>query len=267
MGARQGPRHAAQHRRDARRRRCASARHKAGDWSTAHSVQWDALFPGNESNRALTNRLTRQSYPLGIIVNRDGRRFVDEGADFRNYTYARYGRAILEQPGSIAFQIFDSRTRPLLRAEEYDMPGVSVAEAGTVEELARRIGADERGLAATIAAFNASIDLEAPFDPTIKDGRPRRGGASEEQLGVADRPAAVLRLPGRLRHHVHLRRPPRRRPRSGARPGRPPHARPVRMRRDAGRSLQRQLPGRLRPGRRDGVRLPCRAPRVTRSDG
>ena len=144
---------------------------KAGDWSSAHSVQWDALFPGNESNRALTNRLTRQSYPLGIIVNREGRRFVDEGADFRNYTYARYGRHILEQPGSIAFQIFDSRTRPLLRAEEYDMPGVSVAVAGTVEELARRIGADEQGLAATVAAFNASINLEAPFDPTVKDGR------------------------------------------------------------------------------------------------
>jgi tricarballylate dehydrogenase len=144
---------------------------RGGDWSSAHSVQWDALHPGNESNRQLTNRLTRQSYPLGIIVNRDGQRFVDEGADFRNYTYARYGKAILEQPGSIAYQLFDSRTRPLLRAEEYDMPGVSVEVADTVDELAGRIGVDRRALVRTVSDFNASIDLDVVFDPTIKDGR------------------------------------------------------------------------------------------------
>jgi tricarballylate dehydrogenase len=144
---------------------------KGGDWSSAHSVQWDAHHRDNESNRELTNRLTRQSYPLGIIVNRDGQRFVDEGADFRNYTYARYGKAVLDQPGSIAYQIFDSRLRPLLRTEEYDMPGVSVETAATVEDLAGRIGVDPRRLAKTIGDFNASIDLRVTFDPTIKDGR------------------------------------------------------------------------------------------------
>jgi tricarballylate dehydrogenase len=144
---------------------------RGGDWSSAHGVQWDARHPANESNRQLTNRLTRQSYPLGIIVNRDGRRFVDEGADFRNYTYARYGRAILEQPGSIAYQIFDGRLRPLLRAEEYDMPGVSVETADTVAALGRRIGVDPVALTRTVEEFNASIDVTVPFDPTVKDGR------------------------------------------------------------------------------------------------
>jgi hypothetical protein len=42
---------------------------KGGDWGTCHSVQWDAFTATNESNRELTNRLTRQSYPFGIIVN------------------------------------------------------------------------------------------------------------------------------------------------------------------------------------------------------
>jgi tricarballylate dehydrogenase len=144
---------------------------KGGDWASAHSVQWDAWHPDNEGNRELTNRLTRQSYPLGIIVNRDGRRFVDEGADFRNYTYARYGRAILKQPGSIAFQLFDGRLRPLLRPEEYDMPGVSVVEAPTVEALARGLGIDAVTLATTVDEFNASIDRSVAFDPTVKDGR------------------------------------------------------------------------------------------------
>jgi tricarballylate dehydrogenase len=144
---------------------------RGGDWASAHSVQWDGWYPHNESNRELTNRLTRQSYPLGIIVNRDGARFVDEGADFRNYTYARYGRAILEQPGSIAFQLFDGHLRPMLRTEEYDMPGVSVAVAGTVEELAGRIGLDPAALVGTVDQFNRSIDRSVPFDPAVKDGR------------------------------------------------------------------------------------------------
>ncbi|OBF26341.1 tricarballylate dehydrogenase [Mycobacterium sp. ACS1612] len=144
---------------------------RGGDWSTAHSVQWDAYTPNNESNRELTNRLTRQSYPLGIIVNREGKRFLDEGADFRNYTYAKYGERILKQPGSIAFQIFDASLRPMLRSEEYDMPGISVVTADSIDELGRESGIDAAQFSATVAEYNASIDTSTPFDPTVKDGR------------------------------------------------------------------------------------------------
>lgn len=143
---------------------------KGGDWSTCHSVQWDAFHPENEGNLELTNRLTRQSYPLGILVNTEGRRFLDEGADFRNYTYAKYGKVILEQPGSLAFQVFDATTRPLLRAEEYEMPGVSELRADTLEELAALMEVPAEQLRSTIEDFNASI-VEAPLDPTVKDGR------------------------------------------------------------------------------------------------
>jgi tricarballylate dehydrogenase len=144
---------------------------KAGDWSTCHSVQWDAFLPDNESNRELTNRLTRQSYPLGIIVNTRGERFLDEGADFRNYTYAKYGREILAQPGSVAYQVFDAVTRPMLRTEEYDMPGVSVLVADDLAELAGLMGVDVDTFTATVAAFNDSIDRDVAFDPNVKDGR------------------------------------------------------------------------------------------------
>lgn len=144
---------------------------KGGDWSTCHSVQWDAGAEHNESNRELTNRLTRQSYPLGILVNREGRRFLDEGADFRNYTYAKYGREILAQPGSIAWQIFDATLRPMLRTEEYDMPGIGVHEAATLDDLADAMGIDAAALRTTVEEFNASIDRDVTFDPTVKDGR------------------------------------------------------------------------------------------------
>ncbi len=143
---------------------------RAGDWSTAHSVAWDAGAPPT-GDRALTNQLTRQSYPLGIVVNRDGRRFVDEGADFRNYTYARYGADILRQHGSVAFQLFDAATRPLLRPEEYDSPGVSEHVAPTISGLAALAGIDPAGLSHTVAEFNAAVRRDVPFDPTVKDGR------------------------------------------------------------------------------------------------
>ena len=79
-----------------------------GDWSSCHSVAWDVGADEGGGDRELTNQYTRSGYPLGVMVNRDGRRFVDEGADYRNYTYARYGRDILAQPGGVAFQLFDA---------------------------------------------------------------------------------------------------------------------------------------------------------------
>jgi len=162
---------------------------RGGDWNTCHSVQWDAFTALNESNRELTNRLTRQSYPLGIIVNRDGERFLDEGADFRNYTYAKYGREILRQPGSVAYQIFDAGLRPLLRPEEYDMPGVSVESAQTIPELAAKIGIDPEALDKTVTEFNNSIDRSVPLDPNVLDGRsartepPKSNWASQLETG------------------------------------------------------------------------------------
>src|SRR5262245_34737309 len=144
-----------------------------GDWSSCHSVAWDAGAPPGGGNRLLTNQLTRQSYPLGIVVNSGGKRFVDEGADYRNYTYAKYGREILAQPGGIAFQLFDAKTRPLLRREEYDSQPITAATADTLDELAKRLGIDVGGLRSTVDEFNAAI-VDVPFDPSVKDGRASR---------------------------------------------------------------------------------------------
>ncbi|MCA4131827.1 FAD-dependent tricarballylate dehydrogenase TcuA [Arthrobacter sp. M4] len=144
---------------------------RGGDWSSCHSVAWDAWHPENESNLELTNQLTRGGYPLGIVVNNEGKRFGDEGADYRNYTYARYGRDILAQPESAAFQIFDASSRPMLRSEEYDMPGVSVVTAPTLAELAQKACISVEGLKDTVRSFNESISGGAPFDPNVKDGR------------------------------------------------------------------------------------------------
>jgi tricarballylate dehydrogenase len=143
-----------------------------GHWSGCHSIAWDAGAPAT-GDRDLTNRLSRQSYPLGLVVNRDGERFLDEGADFRNYTYARYGAEILHQPGSVAFQLFDAQTVPLLRADEYESPGVSRAQAATVRELASALGVDGERLERTVTRFNDAV-TDDRFDPAVKDGKRTR---------------------------------------------------------------------------------------------
>jgi tricarballylate dehydrogenase len=140
-----------------------------GHWSGCHAVAWDAGAPPT-GDLDVTNRYTRGGYPFGIMVNLEGRRFLDEGADFRNYTYARYGAEILKQPGGVAVQVFDGRTEHLLRPEEYRLPGVTKVTAETFEDLAAELGIDVGRFVTTVKEFNASITSD-PFDPTVKDGR------------------------------------------------------------------------------------------------
>jgi tricarballylate dehydrogenase len=140
-----------------------------GHWSGCHAIQWDADAPAT-GDREITNRFSRQSYPVGLVVNRDGKRFLDEGADFRNYTYARYGAEVLRQPEGVAAQVFDARTVGLLRAIDYEAPGAARVEAGTLAELAEGLGIDDDGFERTVAEYNAAVQ-PGEFDPSIKDGK------------------------------------------------------------------------------------------------
>lgn len=142
-----------------------------GHWSSCHAVAWDLMAP-EVGDLRIGDLYQKHSYPLGIVVNREGQRFVDEGADFRNYTYAKYGREILRQPGRQAFQIFDAKTVPMLR-DEYRIKEATRGRANTIEGLAESMMIDPIGLRRTIDAFNAAIESR-PFDPSVLDGRSSR---------------------------------------------------------------------------------------------
>jgi tricarballylate dehydrogenase len=144
-----------------------------GHWSGCHAIAWDAGAPLS-GDRELTNRFSRQSYPLGIVVNAEARRFLDEGADFRNYTYAKYGAEILRQPGAVAFQLFDAKTAPLLPKNDYAAPGATHVEAPTIGELARGLGLRPDALTRTVNEFNAAVQ-EGGFNPAIKDRKSTTG--------------------------------------------------------------------------------------------
>jgi tricarballylate dehydrogenase len=143
-----------------------------GHWSGCHSVAWDYNAPWH-GDRKIGDGFQKHSYPLGIIVNIRGERFVDEGADFRNYTYVKYGREIIQQPRRAAFQIFDQQVLHLLR-EEYRIREVTKAEAMTLPDLASKLEIDVDGFVRTMTAYNAAVQ-PGTYNPAVKDGKGTQG--------------------------------------------------------------------------------------------
>lgn len=146
----------------------------AGHWSGCHSVAWDLSAP-EFGDITVGVDFKKDSYPYGIVVNADGARFLDEGADIRTFTYAKYGAEILRQPGQFAWQVFDGKVLELLR-DEYHIRQVTKARAETLEALADELyGVDKAGFLATVEAFNRAVRADVLFDPNIKDGRATEG--------------------------------------------------------------------------------------------
>jgi len=145
-----------------------------GNWSGCHAVGWDYNAP-EYGDLAVGDGFQKHSYPFGIMVNANGRRFVDEGADFRNYTYAKYGRIVLEQPDQFSWQVFDQKVTHLLR-DEYRIKQVSKVSAPTLEQLVDKMeGVDKVGFLSEIKNYNEAVNTSVAFDPNIKDGRSTKG--------------------------------------------------------------------------------------------
>ncbi len=145
-----------------------------GNWSGCHAVGWDMNAP-EFGDLAVGDQFQKHSYPFSVMVNAKGERFVDEGADFRNYTYAKYGRVILEQPAQFAWQIFDKKVKHLQR-DEYNIRRITKVVANSLEELAQKLdGVDAAQFLKTIAAYNKAVRTDVPFNPNVKDGRRTEG--------------------------------------------------------------------------------------------
>jgi tricarballylate dehydrogenase len=145
-----------------------------GNWSGCHAVQWEMNAP-EFGDLAVGDQFQKHSYPFGILVNAAGNRFVDEGADFRNYTYAKYGHVVLEQPGQFAWQIFDQKVKHLLR-DEYKIRQITKVTADTIEDFAQKLdGVNAAAFLKTIKEWNAAVRIDVPFNSNIKDGRCTQG--------------------------------------------------------------------------------------------
>lgn len=124
-----------------------------------HAVAIDARAP--KFDGGISTRL--DSVIFGIVVNRDGVRFYDEGEDFWPKRYAIWGRLVAQQPDQIAYSIIDAKSEGAFMPSVY--PPIMAA---TLEELAQKLELDPNRLNASIAEFNTAV-RPGTFEPTTLD--------------------------------------------------------------------------------------------------
>jgi tricarballylate dehydrogenase len=141
----------------------------AGQWGDYHSAVIDARSPRTECGvTALYN------FQMGIIVDARGRRFLDEGEDYRDNTYVKFGKAIVEQADGLAFCVFDQQAyrRPEFQRAWYPVEPPLVAD--TLDGLARALGVAPDGLERTVTGFNAAVQ-PGEYDLDRLDGKHTSG--------------------------------------------------------------------------------------------
>jgi tricarballylate dehydrogenase len=119
-----------------------------GDPTQCHAVAIDARAPKYDGG--IVTRL--DCLPFGIVVNRNARRFYDEGEDLWPKRYAIWGRLVAQQPGQIAYCIIDAKMLRLFMPSMY--PAI---EAPTIGALAAKLGLDPGALETTAHDFNAAV--------------------------------------------------------------------------------------------------------------
>jgi tricarballylate dehydrogenase len=126
-----------------------------GNPEAFHGIAVDARGPMFDGG--IVTRI--DSVPLGIVVNRDAKRFYDEGEDLWPKRYATWGRLIIGQPGQVAFSIFDQKTAGTFMTTLY-----RPHQAATIEELAGAVGLHPGALNRTVSEYNAAV-RPGTFDP------------------------------------------------------------------------------------------------------
>lgn len=133
---------------------------KIGDPTQCHAVAIDARAPKYDGG--IITRL--DCVVLGIVVNKLGLRFYDEGEDVWPKRYAIWGRLVAAQPDQIAYIIFDQPSLELFMPSLY--PPI---KADSIRGLAAKFALDAAVLEKTVTDFNAAV-RPGPFDHTQLDG-------------------------------------------------------------------------------------------------
>jgi len=147
-----------------------------GSPSECHAVAIDGRAP--KFDGGIVTRL--DCLPLGIVIDRDGERFYDEGEDVWPKRYAIWGKLVARQPGQIAYSIVDAKVRGLFMPSAY--PAI---EAASIRELAAQLGLPAGRLEATVDAFNRAVQ-PGSFDHTRLDDC-RTAGLSPDKTHWAQR--------------------------------------------------------------------------------
>ncbi|PYI27888.1 FAD/NAD(P)-binding domain-containing protein [Aspergillus indologenus CBS 114.80] len=129
----------------------------AGHFGGCHATPHDLHAP-KVLDPSDCDKMSRYSFPYSVLVNTEGRRFLDEGEDHFSLTYAKTGAAIVRQPQATAFQVFDQKTLHLLEPRYATSKPI---HADTLDELAQKMGVDAANFAETIRQYNAATPPDA----------------------------------------------------------------------------------------------------------
>lgn len=132
-----------------------------GEWSNFHGEPIDARSTQPEASVMV--------FPYGILVDRNGRRFLDEGLGTVDETYEDVSRAILARPGSTAALVADATFLEVPGIQRGLLTDRAPVTADTLDELASALGVDATGLRATVEEYNAAV-IPGESDPSRPDG-------------------------------------------------------------------------------------------------
>jgi tricarballylate dehydrogenase len=134
---------------------------RAGQWDTFHAEPVD---PRSGDAEALV-----MVFPYGILVDRHGERFVDEGSGTVDETYESTARAVWSRDGGTAWFITDQQLRQVSDHERGLLTSVKPVTANSVDELAAALEVPAEALSHTITQFNAAV-VDGEFDWRAPDG-------------------------------------------------------------------------------------------------
>ena len=136
----------------------------------APSGQFDAFHAETIDPRSGKVEASIFIFGYGILVNKNGERFLDEGANLSDLIYEDVAREILKQPGGVAYFIYDSKVEDISNYEKGLHTDRSPIKAQSIEDLASKLEIDPLKLEKTIDTYNAAVQ-EGPFDPFVLDGK------------------------------------------------------------------------------------------------
>jgi tricarballylate dehydrogenase len=137
-----------------------------GDPKGFHAIAVDARAP--KFDGGIVTRL--DVVPFGIVVNRDARRFYDEGEEIWPKRYAIWGTLIAGQPGQIAYGVVDAKA-----IHRFLPPMFKPFQADTLEALAPQLGLDVRTFVETVTQFNHATEGNKDLRMDKLDGNSTRG--------------------------------------------------------------------------------------------
>jgi tricarballylate dehydrogenase len=136
-----------------------------GHWGGCHATPIIVEAP-DYGIREMTDKTNRLSYPFGVMINVEGKRWIDEGADFNPFTYAKYGGLILKQPRGMVYQIFDSKVVELFEPRYWTSEPL---KSDTLEGLVKQMKVDQVQAMKTLHEYNAAAGHGGPFNPAVLD--------------------------------------------------------------------------------------------------